>query len=42
MSRTFSGSVRRSGERLKVRLQLVDVDGNVLWAEGYDRTFTDV
>ncbi|MBK9978512.1 MAG: protein kinase [Gemmatimonadetes bacterium] len=42
VAHVLEGSVRRSGERLKVRLQLVDVDGNVLWAEGYDRTFTDV
>ena len=38
----LEGSVRRTGSRLKVRTQLVDTNGNVLWSEGYDRTYTDV
>ena len=36
------GSVRRAGERLKVRVQLVDSEGNVVWSEAYDRMLTDV
>jgi serine/threonine-protein kinase len=38
----LEGSVRRAGNRLKVRVQLVDDDGNVRWSDGFDRTFTDV
>jgi len=37
------GSVRRVGDRIKVTAQLVRVTDNVvLWADGYDRTLTDV
>jgi TolB-like protein/Tfp pilus assembly protein PilF len=36
------GSVRRSGERIKVRVQLVDSEGNVIWSDAYDRKLTDV
>ncbi len=36
------GSVRRAGERLKVRVQLVDSEGNVVWSEAYDRKLIDV
>ncbi len=37
------GSVRRSGERLRVSTQLVDaVGGHQLWAERYDRRIGDV
>jgi TolB-like protein/Flp pilus assembly protein TadD len=37
------GSVRRSGSRLRVSVQLVDVaDGCLLWAERYDREMADV
>ena len=38
----LEGSARRAGTRLKARVQLVSADGNVLWAEAYDRTLTDV
>jgi serine/threonine-protein kinase len=38
----LEGSVRRSGDRLKVRVQLVDRSGNVLWSDAYNRTMTDV
>ena len=38
----LEGSVRRAGDRLKVRVQLVDTNGNVLWSDAYNRTMTDV
>jgi serine/threonine protein kinase/tetratricopeptide (TPR) repeat protein len=39
----LEGSVRRSGDRLRVSTQLVSVaDGYQLWAETYDRTLSDV
>jgi serine/threonine-protein kinase len=38
----LEGSVRRSGDRLKVRVQLVNADGGVLWSESYDRRIEDV
>lgn len=39
----LEGSVRTSGNRLRVTAQLVDVtDGYHLWAERYDRTMEDV
>jgi len=38
----LEGSVRRAGDRLKVRVQLVDPAGDILWSEAYDRTLTDV
>ena len=37
------GSVRRSGERVRVNAQLIDAEtGNHLWAERYDHNLTDV
>ena len=37
------GSVRRSGDRLRITAQLVDVaGGHHLWSESYDRQLTDV
>ena len=37
------GSVRRSGDRLRVTAQLIDVvDGYHLWSETYDRLMSDV
>ncbi len=39
----LEGSVRRSGNRLRIATQLVSVeDGYQLWAESYDRELTDV
>jgi serine/threonine-protein kinase len=39
----LEGSVRRSGDRLRVATQLVSVaDGFQIWSETYDRTMTDV
>jgi TolB-like protein/cytochrome c-type biogenesis protein CcmH/NrfG len=39
----LEGSVRRSGDRLRVSTQLVNVaDGYQIWAESYDRTMTEV
>ncbi len=38
----LEGSVRRSGDRLKVRVQLVNADGGVLWSDSYDRRLEDV
>jgi adenylate cyclase len=37
------GSVRRSGDRIRITAQLVDVaGGHHLWSESYDRRLTDV
>jgi serine/threonine-protein kinase len=39
----LEGSVRRSGDRLRVTTQLVDVaNGFELWSERYDRRFSDI
>ncbi len=39
----LEGSVRRSGDRIRVTAQLIDAaDGSHLWSERYDRTLTDV
>jgi serine/threonine-protein kinase len=38
----LEGSVRRAGDRLKVRVQLVNADERVLWSESYDRRLEDV
>ena len=38
----LEGSVRRAGDRLKVRVQLVNADGGVIWSESYDRRLEDV
>jgi serine/threonine protein kinase len=39
----LDGSVRRAGNRLRITVQLIDVnDGHHLWSEGYDREMTDV
>ena len=39
----LEGSVRKSGERVRVTAQLIDVsDGSHLWSETYDRTLTDI
>ena len=39
----LEGSVRRSGDRLRITAQLSSTeDGRLLWSERYDRTFEDV
>jgi TolB-like protein len=39
----LDGSVRRSGDRLRVSCQLIEADGGAhLWAERYDRTLIDL
>ncbi len=39
----LEGSVRKSGDRLRVSAQLIDVkDGYQLWAQSYDRELADV
>ena len=39
----LDGSVRKSGDRLRVAVQLIDAEtGFPLWAERYDRTLNDV
>ena len=39
----LEGSVRRSGNRLRITSQLIDADtGNHIWAERYDRTLDDI
>ena len=39
----LEGSVRKSGDRVRITAQLIDVrDGTHLWSETYDRTMTDV
>ena len=39
----LDGSVRRSGKRIRVTVQLVNVgDGGLVWAESFDEKFTDI
>jgi len=39
----LEGSVRKSGDRVRITAQLVDVsDGTYIWSETYDRTMTDI
>lgn len=39
----LEGSVRRAGDRVRVRAQLINVaDGFRLWADSYDRELTDI
>ena len=38
----LEGSVRRAGDRLKVRVQLVNADESVIWSDSYDRRLEDV
>ncbi|MEO8449679.1 MAG: protein kinase [Gemmatimonadota bacterium] len=43
VSTILEGSVRRSGDRLRITVQLTNVaDGRLLWAERYDRAAGDV
>jgi TolB-like protein/DNA-binding winged helix-turn-helix (wHTH) protein/Tfp pilus assembly protein PilF len=39
----LEGSIRRSGDRIRVTVQLVSIrDGSPLWAEKFDEKFTDI
>ncbi len=39
----LEGSVRRAGDQVRINAQLVDaLDGRTLWADRYDRGFTDI
>jgi TolB-like protein/tetratricopeptide (TPR) repeat protein len=38
----LEGSLRRIGERLRVTAQLIDDQGKHLWAESYDRPWSDI
>ncbi len=39
----LEGSVRKSGDRVRITAQLIDVsDGKHIWSESYDRTMTDI
>jgi len=39
----LEGSVRKSGDRVRITAQLIDVsDGRHIWSESYDRTMTDI
>ncbi len=39
----LEGSVRKSGNRVRITAQLIDVsDGAHIWSESYDRTMTDI
>ena len=39
----LEGSVRKSGDRMRITAQLIDVsDGANIWSETYDRTMTDI
>ena len=43
VSYVLEGSVRRSGEKLRITAQLIDAkSGNHLWSEAYDRTLDDI
>jgi len=43
VSTVLEGSVRKSGERVRITAQLIDVsNGAHLWSETYDRTLTDI
>jgi adenylate cyclase len=38
----LEGSVRRIGERVRVSAQLIDANGEHLWAENYDRPWSEI
>jgi TolB-like protein len=43
VSTLLEGSVRKSGDRIRITAQLIDVsDATHIWSETYDRTMTDV
>jgi TolB-like protein len=42
-STVLEGSVRKSGEQVRITAQLIDVsDGSHIWSDTYDRTMTDL
>jgi TolB-like protein/DNA-binding SARP family transcriptional activator len=42
-TRLIEGSVRKTGDRLRISVQLIDAnDGTQLWSETYDRLLTDI
>src|SRR4029078_7738371 len=42
VTHVLEGSVRKSGNRLRITAQLVDSAGAHLWSQTYDRDLTDV
>ena len=43
VSAILEGSVRRSGNRVRINVQLIDASTTgIIWAEDYDRDLTDV
>ena len=42
VSAVLEGTVRRSGPRVRITVQLVSADGFQIWGERYDRTLDDV
>ncbi len=43
VAHVLEGSVRKSGDRLRITAQLIDTtNGYHLWSENYDRTLTDI
>ena len=43
VSHVLEGSIRKSGDRLRITVQLVDTrDGDHVWAERYDRNLDDI
>jgi TolB-like protein len=43
VNHVVEGSVRKSGDRVRITAQLIDVsDGSHIWSESYDRTLTDI
>ena len=38
----LEGSVRRIGERVRITAQLIDANGEHLWAENYDRSWSSI
>ena len=43
VTNVLEGSVRKSGERVRITAQLINVDdGTHIWSDSYDRTLTDI
>jgi tetratricopeptide (TPR) repeat protein len=43
VNNVLEGSVRKSGERVRITAQLINVaDGSHIWSDSYDRTLTDI